>query len=469
MRRNVDVAIIGAGTAGLGALAEIRKKTDSWVLIDGGELGTTCARVGCMPSKAFIQIATDFHRRNIFHRYGIEGADQLGVDHEESMESVRDMRDLFVDRILGGTTDEMGEALIEGAARFVNQNTLQVGDDTVHAKKIIIATGTSPIVPKEWSQFGERVITTDNFFELETLPTSMAVIGLGAIGLELGQALHRLGVKITGIDASDRLMGLSDPVVNEVATQVMSKEFPIWLGHPVTIQELNDHLTIEVNGQSVDVDQILVAIGRSPNIEDLGLETLEVELNSAGIPAYNPNTMQVGNLPVFIAGDVTNERQVLHESAFEGRIAGLNAVAEQVVSYQRPLPLTIAYTEPEIVNVGINYSQALIEKCVIGEMRMGPVGRALIMGTNRGVIRVYANRENGKLRGASLIAPRGEHLGHLLSLSIQNELGVTDLLSMPFYHPSIEEALQSLLRDMQKQIQYQPDQPVGLTVLRTSM
>ena len=96
---------------------------------------------------------------------------------------------------------------------------------------------------------------------------------------------------------------------------------------------------------------------------------------------------------------------------------------------------------------------------------MGPVGRALIMGTNRGVIRVYANREDGKLRGASMIAPRGEHLGHLLALSIQNGCSVADLLGMPFYHPSIEEALQSLLRNMQKQIRQQPDHPVGLATL----
>jgi dihydrolipoamide dehydrogenase len=465
MHRNIDVAVIGAGTAGLGALAEIRKNTDSWVLIDGGELGTTCARVGCMPSKAFIQIASDFHRRNIFHRYGIAGASQLSVDSEESMESVRDLRDLFVDRILEGTTDVMGDALIEGTAEFVDQNTLQVGNDTVHAQKVIIATGTSPVVPEQWMQLGERLITTDNMFEMEMLPSSMAVIGLGAIGLELGQALQRLGVKIIGIDSSDRLMGLTDPVVNEVASQLISKEFPVWLGHPVTIREQADKLSVEANGQTAEVDKVLVAIGRSPNIKNLGLENLDVELNSAGVPVHDPNTMQIGDLPVFIAGDVTNERQVLHESAFEGRVAGLNAVAEQVVAYRRPVPLTIAYTEPNIVNAGINHSQALSEECVIGEMRMGPVGRALIMGTNRGVIRVYANREDGKLRGASLIAPRGEHLGHLLALSIQHEFSVADLLGMPYYHPSIEEALQSLLRDMQKHIRQQPDQPVGLAAL----
>ncbi len=465
MNRNVDVAIIGAGTAGLGALAEVRKKTESWALIDGGSLGTTCARVGCMPSKATIQIATDFHRRNIFHRYGIEGGEYLQVNIEDALESVRDLRDIFVDRILEGTTDVMGNAFIEGSARFLDANTLQINDETVHAQKIIIATGTSPVIPGEWRQFGDRIITTDEFFEQEKFPPAMAVIGLGAIGMELGQALCRMGVDIVGIEASDQLVGLSDPVVNEVASQLMSKEFPIWLGSPATIKQHDNKLLVQAGEQSTVVDKILVAIGRSPNLKNIGVDSLGVELGDSGVPVHNPNSMQIGDLPVFIAGDVTDERQVLHESAFEGRVAGLNAVADMVVAYKRPVPLTIAYTEPNIVNIGISYSQALIEKCVIGEIRMGPVGRALIMGNNRGVIRVYANPENGKLRGASLVAPRGEHLGHLLALSIQKEFSVTDLLSGPYYHPSIEEALQSLLRDMQKKLKHQPDHPAGLELI----
>ena len=108
MSREVDVAIIGAGSAGLFALSQVRRKTDNYVLIEGGELGTTCARVGCMPSKVMIQVADDYHRRSIFDREGIEGAEELGLDRPAIMEHVQDLRDVFVDKTLG-VTDALDE------------------------------------------------------------------------------------------------------------------------------------------------------------------------------------------------------------------------------------------------------------------------------------------------------------------------------------------------------------------------
>ena len=128
MTKKVEVAIIGAGSAGLFALSQVKRKTDNYVLINGGELGTTCARVGCMPSKVLIQVADDFHRKALFEREGINGAEALSVDVAESMEHVQDLRDVFVDKTLG-VTDEMGEELIEGYARFKSINTLEVNGE----------------------------------------------------------------------------------------------------------------------------------------------------------------------------------------------------------------------------------------------------------------------------------------------------------------------------------------------------
>ncbi|MGB5519557.1 MAG: FAD-dependent oxidoreductase, partial [Gammaproteobacteria bacterium] len=182
MSREVDVAIIGAGSAGLYALSQVRRETDNYVLIDGGELGTTCARVGCMPSKVIIQVAEDFHRRTIFDREGIDGADELGLDDAAVMEHVQDLRDTFVDRTLG-VTNGLDEAhLIDGYARFVDDSTIEVNDERYLAKAVVIATGTTPIVPDSWQSFRDDIITTDEFFELEELPASVAVIGLGSIG-----------------------------------------------------------------------------------------------------------------------------------------------------------------------------------------------------------------------------------------------------------------------------------------------
>ncbi len=459
MEKSVDVAIIGAGTAGLNALSQVRKAGKSFVLINGGHWGTTCARVGCMPSKALIQVAEDYHRREMFDRHGIEGEDELRLDIAESMEHVRDMRDIFVDRVLGSSTDEMpDEVKMEGYAQFIDANTLQVGDDIVRAKRIVIATGTRPIVPEAWKKFGDRIITTDEVFEQETFPGRMAVIGLGVIGLELGQALARKGVQVTGIEGSERIASLNDEVANQTALDIMRKEFDIWLGEQARITEQGDGLLVTAGEQSVEVDKVLVAIGRKPNLDKLGLDKLDLALDENGMPKYDPNTMQLGDLPIYIAGDVNGDRQILHEAGDEGKIAGYNAAHGSSVAFRRKTPLGITFSDPNICTIGADWSElAGNDAVVVGEMKLGPVGRALIMGKNKGVIRVYGDKTNGRVLGATLVTVKGEHLAHLLAWAIQKEFTVFDLLRLPFYHPVIEEALQAALYDLLGKVEYRPE------------
>ena len=443
-----DVAIIGAGTAGLAALAKVRKAGKHFVLIDGGELGTTCARVGCMPSKVAIQVAEDFHRRHRFERIGIEGRDALRLDSAEAFEHVRDMRDIFVDRVLAGTTDEMGEAFIEGSARFVEPTVLDVGGRVVRADKIIIATGSRPFVPDAWGSFAHRILTSDNFFEQETLPDSVAVIGLGAIGMELGQALHRMGVSTTGVDRLESVCGLSDPRIAQTAIEVIGKEFPLWLGHAADVVADGGGLRVAGGERSVVVEKILASLGRVPNVDGLGLEALDVALDGRGVPVFDRHTMQVGTLPVFIAGDVTGSEAILHEASHEGRIAGVNAANDPIRGFRRLTPLNIAFCDPNIATVGVPWRDLDENNTAVGEIRFGPVGRALIMGSNRGMLRVYAERGTGKLLGASMVAPRGEHLAHLIAWAIERGLTAIDLLRVPYYHPAIEEALQAALHGL---------------------
>lgn len=457
MEISVDVAIIGAGTSGLNAVSQVKKAGKTFVLINGGHWGTTCARVGCMPSKAFIQVAEDYHRREIFDRHGIEGEEEMSLDFTESMEHVRDMRDIFVDRVLGSSTDNMpDEVKLEGYAEFVSENTLQVGDTTVNAKAVVIATGTSPIVPGAWKQFGDRIMTTDEIFEQEDFPESMAVIGLGVIGLELGQALSRKGVKVTGVEGSDRISSLNDDVANEVAIELMRKEFDIWLGEQATITESGDKLLVTAGEQSVEVDKVLVAIGRRPNLENLGLDKLDLSLDDEGMPVYDPNTMQLGDLSVYIAGDVNGSKQILHEAGDEGKIAGYNAAHNSSAAFKRKTPLSITFCDPNITTIGQDWSELKDNPdVVVGEMRLGPVGRALIMGKNKGVMRVYADKNNAKILGATLVSTKGEHVAHLLAWAIQQGMTVFDALQHPFYHPVIEEAMQACLYDVLKKLDVQ--------------
>ena len=156
-----------------------------------------------MPSKALIQVAEDYHRRTTLGRYGVDGHEELSVDLPEALEYVRDLRDSFVDRVLSNSTDNMGEEFVEGYARFLAPDLLEVDERLrIRAKRTIIATGSRPMVPEPWQRFGERILNTDSLFEQEDLPGSLAVIGL-----ELGQSLHRLGVQVTGFDQFDTLGG----------------------------------------------------------------------------------------------------------------------------------------------------------------------------------------------------------------------------------------------------------------------
>jgi dihydrolipoamide dehydrogenase len=166
--------------------------------------------------------------------------------------------------------------------------------------------------------------------------------------------------------------------------------------------------------------------------------------------------MQSGELPVFFAGDVTGAHPLLHEAGDDGRIAGINAASDSIQRFRRKTPLAITFCDPNIATVGKRWSELDQDETAVGEIKLAPVGRAMIMSKNRGIIRVYANRRDGTLLGASLFCVKGENLAHLLAWSIQQGLTVFDLLRMPYYHPVIEEALQAALRSLAAKIENQP-------------
>ena len=453
--KQVEVAIIGAGSAGLYCMSQIKRFTDDYVLIDGGELGTTCARVGCMPSKVMIQVAEDFYRRNIFDREGIEGKESLSINEEDALEHIQDMRDTFVDQTLSNSIDLLPEdKLIESNVHFIDKNTLETEDgDTIKAKRIIIATGSRPIIPSNWLDFADRILTTDSIFELESLPKSIAVIGLGVIGLEIGQSLSRFGVEVTGIDQQTIISGLDDKEINKTAIEIIGREFPLWLGHAAEIEHLdNGNFKVTAGENSIEVEQIFSSMGRRPNIDKLNFEATDLPISENGVPTYNPHTMQLENSSIFIAGDCNAEKPILHEAGFEGRVAGYNIMQDKAIEFKHKTPLAITFCEPNIVNVGAQLSDLNQNDIVIGEVKMAPVGRALIMGKNRGLIRIYADKKRGKILGASLVCVKGENLGHLLCWCIEMGMTAHQMLRMPFYHPVIEEALQAALYNLKSKL-----------------
>lgn len=451
MNETLDVAIIGAGTAGLAALREVRKRTQRFVIINDGSWGTVCARVGCMPSKALIEAANAFHHRSTFTEFGIQGADFLTADMPAVLRRVRRLRDDFVASTVK-TTEDLGRHAISGRARLLAPGRLEVNGQVLHARNIIIATGSSPIVLKSWSTLGKRLLTTDTLFEQEALPARMAVLGMGPIGIEMAQALSRLGIEVIGFGGSQTIAGLTDPQVNAVAVELLRREFSLNLGEKAELSVISDGLQVRTGSTQVVADGVLAALGRCPNIDGLGLETLGVALDEHGIPPINPSTMQVADLRVFMAGDANDQAAILHEAADEGHIAGFNATCSVPVCFVRRTPLAIVFADPGIAVVGNRYQRLDSTKTLVGEVMFDRQGRARLGQHNKGILRLYAEIESGRLLGAELCAPAGEHMAHLLALAIDRSLTVQELLHMPFYHPVLEEGLRTALRTLAEKL-----------------
>jgi dihydrolipoamide dehydrogenase len=451
MHDSLDVIIIGAGSAGLSALREVKKRTQRFVVINDGPWGTMCARVGCMPSKALLAAANAFDARRDFQILGISGANGLSVDLPEVLRRVRAVRDAFVAENLD-VTDGLGERAISGKARVLGKDCVSVNGKEIRARRIIIAVGSTPIVPKPWLPLGDRLLTTDTLFEQQTLPNRMAVVGQGALGAELAQALRRLGLDVVAFGDGQAVAGLTDPVVNATAVEVLRRELPVHLGDKAELSSQGASVRVRAGRTDVVVDRVLVALGRRPNVEGLGLASLGVELDEDGVPKVDRGTMQIGALPVFLVGDANGEDSVLHEASDDGHIAGLNATAKSVECFQRRIPLRLVFSEPNIATVGKRFTELDVSQVVIGEARFDHQGRARIAQRNSGMLRVYADRQSGRVLGAELCAPAGEHLAHLLALVIERALTVWDVLRMPFYHPVFEEGLRTALRQLSGQL-----------------
>lgn len=458
--RQVDVAIIGAGSAGLSARREVVKKTKNYVVIDDGILGTTCARVGCMPSKVLIQVAEDFSRRYKFEQIGIQNSKTISVDSKKVMSHVRSLRDRFVRAVDEGMSSWVSdEYLIRKRASFLDPHTLQAGDEKIHAKKIIIATGSSPIIPDQLKEFKDFLIDTNHFFEMEKLPKSMAVIGLGVIGIELGQALHRLDVNVLGIARRQIIAGVSDPEIREYVCQKFSEQMNLSFSGIKAVEQVGNQLKITTDKGEFFADKVLVTTGRSPNLKGLGVENLKCEVDSKGIPKYDPNTFQLlDHHHIFITGDVNAQKPILHEASDEGKIAGFNSVRDVQTKFKLRTPLEITFSDPNIAKIGKSFQELVDEKIdfATGKVTFEGQGRSIVKLKEIGLLHVYGEVETGKLLGAELFAPDGEHLAHLLAWAIQMNLTVNQVLAMPFYHPVVEEGLRTALRDLRQKVKEIP-------------
>lgn len=336
-KRDVDVAVIGAGTAGMVACQRALKRTDKVILIEDRQYGTTCARVGCMPSKLLIAAAEHAHRMQVAPVFGIS-AESIRVDGRAVMARVRKERDRFVDSVIQSVGRFPEVNRIMGRARFAAPNRLIVdlpdGEAReIHARSIVIATGSRPNIPAFLKEAGERLLVNDDLFEWTDLPDSVAVFGPGVIGLELGQALSRLGVRVRMFGVGGGVGPIRDETVRACALETFNREFPLNPDADVTrIEHTGSNVKISFRdpdqGELTEsFDYLLAATGRRPNVDGLDIQNAEIELDDRGVPLFDPFTLRCGDSHIFIAGDANNDRPLLHEAADEGRIAGDNAAS----------------------------------------------------------------------------------------------------------------------------------------------
>ena len=462
---DTDVAVIGAGTAGLAAYRAVKSAGRRALLIEGGVHGTTCARVGCMPSKLLIAPAEAAHAVERFGAFGLTVDGPVRVDGKAVMARVRRERDRFVGFVVDGVDRLPASDKVRGHARFADDRTLLVArepggaaDLTLSADRVVIATGSSPSVPPAWAALGTRLVTNTEVFDWQDLPSSVAVFGPGVFGLELGQALHRLGVRVKVFGLGGGVGPLFDPAIVEYARRALGEEFYL---------DTDAHADVSLDGDQVLVryraldgvtrderfDYVLAATGRRPNVAALDLARTTLALDRFGVPVHDRHTLRAGASSIFIAGDASNDVPLLHEAADEGRIAGANAARyPDVRPGLRRAGLGVVFTDPQIATVGGGYAAARNAHHVTGMVSFEDQGRSRVMLRNRGLLHVYAEVDTGLFLGAEMIGPDAEHIGHLLAWARQMNLAVEQMLEMPFYHPVVEEGLRTALRDAQAKL-----------------
>lgn len=463
--RKVSVAVIGAGSAGQNAFRQASKITEDIVIINDGFWTTTCIEVGCMPSKLLIAAADRAHDANHSDKFGIHGSAQ--IDGVQVMARVRDERSHFASYIKNTVESWPANTKISGRAYINEQGLIEVNDERIDADKIIIATGSSPFIPDGWtSKLGDTLLTSDTVFELADLPSSMAVVGAGSVGLELAQAFTRLGVSVTVFNRNNRVGGLQDDDINNKAIDCLCHELTMHLNSEITevSTQADEHDGLVASIQYKDAngaekewqgDYVLVATGRRNNIKQLGVENLGVELDDKNRPkALDKNTGQIGELEVYIVGDANAHIPLLHVASDEGFSAGSAVCVDNTDAYIRmpATPLSIVFCSPQIINVGKSLTEIQDDpdlEYVIGKVSFDNQGRSRVMGVNCGLLHIYGCKKTYRILGASMVGPDAEYVAHILAVAITNDLCVKSLLDTPFYHPTILEGLRTALRDVQ--------------------
>ncbi|MDQ3335721.1 MAG: mercuric reductase [Myxococcota bacterium] len=443
-RQRYNLVVIGGGTAGLVSAIGAASLGAHVALIERSLLGGDCLNVGCVPSKAVIRAARAVHDVRTASALGVRTG-RVDVDFGAAMARMRRLRAAIAPHDSAARFRDAGVDVFLGDAKFVARDAIEVAGQRLAFARAVIASGARATAPPIDGLADAGFLTNETVFRLTELPRKLLVIGAGPIGCELAQAFRRLGSEVTILDRAPRLMPKDDPDASAIIHErFVAEGIELVLGTKLLRVERDRTLVFERGRgeERVRGDQILVAAGRKPNIEDLGLDAAGVAASEQGVVV--DDRLRTSNRRVFAAGDVASRFQFTHAADAMARIAIQNAL---FFGRKRVSALTIpwcTYTDPEVAHVGISAEDAAKRPDVTTfTVRLDTVDRAILDEEREGFARVHADRR-GRILGATLVARHaGESIGELV-LAMTNGIRLGTVATTIHPYPTQAEAIRKL-------------------------
>jgi pyruvate/2-oxoglutarate dehydrogenase complex dihydrolipoamide dehydrogenase (E3) component len=441
-----DLAVIGGGTAGLVSAAVSAGIGARTALVEQHRLGGECLWTGCVPSKAILRSASVLHTLRHAAAYGID-CDGGRADFARVMERVRGI----IRRIEPHDSPErfrgLGVDVIEGRARFVSPDEAEVAGRRIRSKRWILATGSRTAIPAIPGLEDAGYLTHETLWDLPALPESMLVLGAGPIGIEMAQAFARLGSRVTVVSEAERVLHREDPEITAILHGQLEREGIILHLSSEVIRVRGDGdarvATIRTRTGEMEVRaaEILVATGRRPNVEEMGLDRIGVESTEKGVTVDAALRTSASN--VWAAGDVAGPYRFTHVADYQARIAAPNALfpLRRKVDY-RVVPWC-TYTEPEVAHVGLTEEEARGEwgdKAGVFRYDHDSLDRALCDGEPEGLTKLVLDPK-GRIAGAHVVGPRAGETIHEAVLAVRHRLKLSDLSGMIHIYPTYPESL----------------------------
>lgn len=447
-----NLVVIGAGTAGLVAAAGAAGLGAKVALIERNLMGGDCLNTGCVPSKAILRSAKAMHAIMNSADLGIQlRPAAASIDFGQVMRRMRKLRSQISQHDSAQRFRELGVDVFLGTGRFLDHQTLEVGEQKVTFKKAVIATGARAAVPEIPGIAETGFLTNESVFSLTELPARLAVIGGGPIGCELAQAFARFGSQVTLVHSHSQILPREDSDAAEIIRQKLETEGVNLLLNATTTGsirgEQGKQLTIDSDGKTVDlqVDEILVAAGRAPNVQGLDLEHAGIEYNShTGI--FVNDYLQTTNPQIYGAGDICSHYQFTHSADFQARTVIGNALFPGRSKASRLLIPWCTYTDPEIAHVGLYEHQAREKKLSVQtfQQKLESVDRAILDNETSGFVKIHVKQGTDRILGATIVATHAGDLISEITLAMQAGIGLKKLASVIHPYPTQADAIRKI-------------------------